>query len=296
MTENTNLLTKATGAEWIKFLKFLSIGAGAGFLLSGVIFFFAYNWSEMHRFTKMGIVGALMLACYGGVFLTKKNLIVQNVLITAMSVIVGVMLALYGQVYQLEADSYQMFLTWGLAILVWAIAADFYPLWLIEIGLFCMSIALYKNQGPSWRHFDENCYLVLSPTFLFSVTAVFTFLHKMIPGREPAPRWFMNVIFTTSHIYLTIASMFENNGFPMLVFLMATALLYYYSINQKNLWTYSLIFIGGLMLFLRYSINIGNMEAVTVLLFDTIVLVVGVYFLSKHLIDKNNEWNKDGNK
>lgn len=292
MNSENNSVIHPSGSEWIRFLKFVTLGIGVGLTFSGVVSFFAFNWDKIHPIAKFSMVGALMCACLGGVFLMKKNTLLQNILVTSLSLLVGVMLALYGQVYQLEADSYQMFLTWGLAILVWAIAADFYPLWLIEIGLFCMSIALYKNQGSSWRHFDENCYLVLSPTFLFSVTAVFTFLHKMIPGREPAPRWFMNVIFTTSHIYLTIASMFENNGFPMLLFMLSSALLYYYSTSQKNLWTYSLIFIGGLMLFFRYSIVMGE----AAFLFDTIVLVVGVYFLSKHLIDKNNEWNKDGNK
>lgn len=142
MEKENNSIVHATGSDWINFVKYGLLGLGTGFLLSGIIFFFAYNWDDIHRFAKFGTVGAAMVGCLVGVFYTKNNKLVQNCLITAMSVLAGVMIALYGQVYQLEADSYMMFLVWGLVIIVWCLVADFYPLWLIETVL-CSVWSLY---------------------------------------------------------------------------------------------------------------------------------------------------------
>jgi hypothetical protein len=37
---------------WRKFLDYTLLALGVAFALSGVIFFFAFNWAEMHRFLK----------------------------------------------------------------------------------------------------------------------------------------------------------------------------------------------------------------------------------------------------
>lgn len=295
MTENTNSLTRATGTEWTKFLKFLTLGAGAGFLLSGIIFFFAYNWSEMHRFTKMGIVGAIMLACYGGVFLAKKNELVQKILITSMSVIVGIMLALYGQIYQLEADSYMMFLTWGIAILVWAIVADFYPLWMIVTTLFSVAIIQYFTSKLFFVSLKGmSC---IGPFFLISVVGIFWSLPLIIKDRKPAPAWFMSILLTATLVWAFTLVCFDLSS-NILVYLVALVMMFFYATREKNIWVYSMFFLGLILLYIRLFVNERMFHDDGVrFLFLSASIIAALFYITKHLMDKYKEWyKKDGNK
>ncbi len=45
-------------AEWRRFLDRLLLWMGAVMLAAGVIFFFAFNWAEMGRLAKIGLVEA----------------------------------------------------------------------------------------------------------------------------------------------------------------------------------------------------------------------------------------------
>ncbi|MBO7203321.1 MAG: DUF2157 domain-containing protein, partial [Paludibacteraceae bacterium] len=55
---NTTPAGKVDAQKWLRFSEVLTLSLGAGLLLSGIIFFFAYNWETIHRFVKMGIVAA----------------------------------------------------------------------------------------------------------------------------------------------------------------------------------------------------------------------------------------------
>ena len=101
------------------FFKGLLLVAGALLLVSGIIFFFAFNWTELHRFSKLAIVqGALLLSLLP---LVKGSLErpVAQVSLAAASLILGGCLALVGQTYQTGADTYQLFLVWALLLLPW---------------------------------------------------------------------------------------------------------------------------------------------------------------------------------
>ncbi|HSP81634.1 MAG TPA: DUF2157 domain-containing protein, partial [Myxococcaceae bacterium] len=41
---------------WRRFLSAVLLGFGALLVLSGVVYFFAYNWAALHRFGKMGLL------------------------------------------------------------------------------------------------------------------------------------------------------------------------------------------------------------------------------------------------
>ncbi len=38
--------------SWNKFLRLFFISLGVGFTTAGIIFFFAYNWADLHKFIK----------------------------------------------------------------------------------------------------------------------------------------------------------------------------------------------------------------------------------------------------
>ena len=45
----------ANKRQWNQFLSIFLLAAGIGFTVTGIIFFFAYNWDELPKFAKLGI-------------------------------------------------------------------------------------------------------------------------------------------------------------------------------------------------------------------------------------------------
>ena len=48
--------------QWKQFLSIFQLAAGVGFTVAGIIFFFAYNWEDLPKFAKLGIVQTLLVA------------------------------------------------------------------------------------------------------------------------------------------------------------------------------------------------------------------------------------------
>ena len=42
-------------SSWLRFLKLFFMSLGVGFTTAGIIFFFAYNWADLHKFVKLGL-------------------------------------------------------------------------------------------------------------------------------------------------------------------------------------------------------------------------------------------------
>jgi uncharacterized membrane protein len=131
--------------SWRRFLSAVLLGFGSLLLLSGVIYFFAYNWAALHRFGKLGLLlGAILAACVAAWHL-GEGLAGQFALLFA-AVLVGPLLAVYGQAYQTGADPYELFLGWSLLVLPWVALARFGPLWLLLILLVDTALFLYWVQ------------------------------------------------------------------------------------------------------------------------------------------------------
>ncbi|MCP3058052.1 DUF2157 domain-containing protein [Myxococcus sp. K38C18041901] len=134
-----------TPDAWRRFVSTVLLGLGALLLLSGVIYFFAYNWAEMHRFAKLGLIGVGIL---GTALLSRRlgDTLAGQCSLFASAVLVGAMLAVYGQAYQTGADAFELFVGWAALILPWVLAARFAPLWLLLLVLANTGIALFQDQ------------------------------------------------------------------------------------------------------------------------------------------------------
>jgi len=130
---------------WRRFLSAVLLGFGSLLVLSGVIYFFAYNWAALHRFGKMGLLLAAILASCIAAWRLGKTLAGQFALLFS-AVLVGPLLAVYGQAYQTGADPYELFLGWGLLILPWVALARFSPLWLLLLVLVNTGLCLFWFQ------------------------------------------------------------------------------------------------------------------------------------------------------
>jgi len=157
---------------WRSFLDRLLLWSGVLALVFSVIFFFAFNWDALGRFTKFGLVEASIVIALIGYWRAGPESMMGKVMLTASVLLVGALLALFGQIYQTGADPWQLFAYWALAILPWVIVGQFAALWLILIGLINLSLYLYfsVHRGFWGLFFNIESQMLLS--FIVNTTTL----------------------------------------------------------------------------------------------------------------------------
>lgn len=139
-------------ADWRAFLGRLTLWLGTISLAASIIFFFAFNWDDLGRFAKFGLVEAAILAGLALLWRFDLDGIAGKAILLLLSLLVGALLALTGQIYQTGADSFQLFAWWAVLILPWVLVSRFTPLWLVWLALLNLSAYLYF--GRSWDFED----------------------------------------------------------------------------------------------------------------------------------------------
>lgn len=130
-------------AQWRRFLDRLLLWMGAIMLASAAIFFFAFNWEEMGRLAKIGLVEALIVAALVILWRTGLESAAGKATLFGVSVLAGGLLALIGQIYQTGADTWELFAVWAAAILPWALLGRLPALWVLWLALLNLAVALY---------------------------------------------------------------------------------------------------------------------------------------------------------
>ena len=148
-------------AEWRGFLGHLTLWLGALALAAAVIFFFAFNWDELGRFAKFGLVEAAILAGLLVCWRADIDSLAGKACLLLLSLLTGALLALTGQVYQTGADSFELFAWWAILILPWVLVSRFAPLWLFWLALVDLCAILWFGDGPEgeplmWTLFGLN--------------------------------------------------------------------------------------------------------------------------------------------
>lgn len=135
---------------WALFIDRLLLWLGGLALAFAVLFFVAYNWAEMGRWLRFGVVQAATVVAVGIAVWPKASWMVSRVALTSATLLVGVLLALFGQVYQTGADPWQLFFSWALLTLPWVWVARFELLWVLWLGLLNLAVGLYFRTwgGP----------------------------------------------------------------------------------------------------------------------------------------------------
>lgn len=133
--------------HWGQWVSRLLLVVGSAFVLSGVVYFFAYNWNQIPPVAKfvslqIGIVAAVGAASRYG--LTRTN---GQMLMVGASVLVGVFLAVFGQIYQTGADAYELFTAWSLLILGWSVISNFAPQWTLWLAVTNVAMGLWWRQA-----------------------------------------------------------------------------------------------------------------------------------------------------
>jgi uncharacterized membrane protein len=224
---------RPTLAGWRTFLDYALLTLGTLFTISGIIFFFAYNWNDMSPFLKfglieVGIIGAVAFTHYRGL----DTLSGQASLISA-GMFVGALLAVQGQVYQTGADSYLLFLGWLILISGWIIISQNGVMWLIGLILLNLTLSLYWEQIR-----DYNDLILPLILILLNGTALLAYEMGQFYGLEWLnTRWLPRLI-GTGLFYILISNTniwldYQIDGFqfwqtiePKMVWLIASPLFY----------------------------------------------------------------------
>lgn len=123
--------------DWVTALDRI-LGFG-GVLLIGaaVIFFFAYNWDELHRLTKIGLALAVLATTTGAAMIAPPFGVAYRAALFGACVASGALLALIGQTYQTGADMWMLFAGWAALMTPFAAlsrSSASWALWLIVLN------------------------------------------------------------------------------------------------------------------------------------------------------------------
>jgi uncharacterized membrane protein len=138
------------GAAWHRFLDRLLLWLGTVMLGASLIFFLAYNWQALGRFAKFGLAEAAIVAALVVTWRVGLERPTGKAALLAASIFAGALFALVGQIYQTGADTFELFATWALAIVPWALVGGFAPLWLLWLAIVDTAIVLYFLIFPGF--------------------------------------------------------------------------------------------------------------------------------------------------
>lgn len=278
---------------WQQFLQLLFLGLGIGFTTAGVIFFFAYNWDSLHKFVKIGLIEGLVVLFTLIILFVRFSNTVKNILLTGAAVLMGVLFTVFGQVYQTGANAYDLFLGWTLSITLWAIFANYAPLWLVYLVLINTTLYLYAEQvAKGWSAIWVN-------TLLFLINSTFLLLSILLSKTKlaiQAPHWLRIILVLGAVTLATIGmlnSIFDFRIEPAFLLSLAAVVVLYaagilYGIRQKSLFYLSTLCFSIIVMLSACLLELSS--AAGMLLFTALFILGSVTFLIKKLMNLQKQW------
>ena len=203
-----------SGADWRRFIDLFLLGLGALLAVSGVIFFFAYNWDDLGRFSRFALIQGLIVATLAGVWYLGLEKISGKIALFAAGILVGVLLAQVGQTYQTGADTYQLFAVWCVLILPWAFLSRFDLMWLFCLLLLNLAIILYYQTFGSFFSVVFGVEHVLWLLFIINTAALLVWEWLVHTGslQRRRVRWMTRLLATISGGLVTALAVFAVLG------------------------------------------------------------------------------------
>ena len=282
--------------DWQQFLALFFMSLGVGLSVVGIVFFFAYNWDDLHKFTKLGIIEILIVALTLIAVFAKIKPIFKNILLTGASMLVGVLFAVFGQIYQTGANAYDFFLGWTMAVALWVLISNFAVLWLLFLVLINVTFGFYVEQvAPNWSDITVySIFIAMNAVFLLGTLFL---KHK----KYKIPKWF-EYILALSIILLITAGMFEvifshrhkeNSFIVVFQMLILYSLGIYYGFKEKKSFYLALIPLSIIILLSAFFVEQIHDKEYISLLFIGLFVVVSVTFLVKYLMNLQKQWKDE---
>lgn len=188
---------------WRWLLDRLLLLVGAVLLLAGIVFFFAYNWDDLGRFAKFGLIMGGILAAVGAAWRLGLDGWPGRVALLVAAALPGPLLAVYGQVYQTGADPYGLFGTWALLVAGWVVISRFHLLWIGWLALLNTTLILYWLQVVGAGETDvTGLWLVLFGLNTLALIAWEAGAARGIAWLQE--RWAPRLIATAALVFITI--------------------------------------------------------------------------------------------
>jgi uncharacterized membrane protein len=222
------------GKDWRTFIDHLLLWLGGLALAFAVMFFIAFNWDEIGRFAKFGLVEGLIVLAIVAYCKFDAHTVTSKVSLLVATILLGVLLALYGQTYQTGADPWQLFFNWALLMLPWALIGRFPAIWIVWVVLINTSIVLYHQtfRGALWMMFDSEIGM-LWMAFFFNTLALVIWEFLAERWSWLSERWAIRLVAVGSGLpvaWLALHSIFElreANDLSVLVWAIWLALIYF---------------------------------------------------------------------
>jgi uncharacterized membrane protein len=281
--------------DWIKFMRLFLLGLGGSFLVAGVIFFFAYNWANMHKFVKLGLLELLILAVTFAAVFTKLSSSAKNVLLTASTMLVGVLFAVFGQIYQTGANAYDFFLGWTMCVVLWVLVARFQPLWFIFLVLLNTTFILYTQQvATGW-----TLAAVFDALFVLNATAVVVWEVLAAQGKISLQhRWFPRLVglaaittITMSMIWNLFVGIDEDYG---VAFFLGAAMYgagIWHGLRVRDIFYLTALPFSGIAFVAAALVRLGQNVPEMMLLLATLFVVGSITLLVQYLTTLNRQWH-----
>ena len=222
------------GKAWQTFIGHLLLWLGGLALAFAVMFFIAFNWNDIGRFAKFGIVEGLIILAIVAYCKFGEHTATSKLSLLVATIFLGVLLALYGQTYQTGADPWQLFFTWALMMLPWAILGRFPAIWILWVVLINISIVLYHQtfRGAFWFIFSSDTGM-LWLAFIFNTLVLITWEFLTGTWRWLSERWAIRLLAVSGGVpinWLVLQAIFDRRDasvLPGLVWAIWLALLYF---------------------------------------------------------------------
>lgn len=254
---------------------------GVSLILSGIIYFAAFNWEKITPQIKLISIQVLIFSCLASSYFSGINKVSGKILLLCSSILVGVFLAVFGQIYQTGADAYTLFFTWSLLILPWVAISEFAGLWMTWIIICNIFIILYFRQTGTYDWEAEShipLYLILLNLVCLGLREYFT--QKNIDWLKP--KWIRAVLTTFILIcsIIAAANFIWGTNQEKLIFEIIAAIFvlssFYviYRYKLPDLWSLANTILSGCIIFEIFLFRI--MEKVFSTSFEIGLFIIGI--------------------
>ena len=205
---------RPTLAQWRAFGSTLLNAAGLASLGAGIIFFVAANWSAWGLAGRFGLLQAGLVFCVGVALWKPPPSRPGQAALLLATLFTGALLALFGQSYQTGADVYELFFTWALLALPFAVAALSGAVWAVWRGVFNVGLGLLcGGLSPAdflWRAVDgwglDEATLLMIPCLVNLLGAGLFFKLGRSRFTAVSPLWLPRALLSIGLVYGVAAS------------------------------------------------------------------------------------------
>ncbi len=289
-----------TIAEKRSFLHYFLLIAGVGLFVSGVVFFFAFNWNELSSFFKFSIVVIGLLVSTFFSVSNKYSKLINQIALVITSVLIGVLLAVFGQVYQTGANAYDLFLVWSLAVLPLTLVSQAVYQWLGLSILVNTTVFLYFNQvvGIYSTFKLINIELLINVTLLFLPYIIIRKQHINALTFYKQTQLFVLSIAVLNGIWYSLFNYLKySESSPELAFTIFSVFSVilivggaYFSFKKKDMSVFSCVLLIVITTILMFFIKLFD-YSYGASLFYMLYVLVAVYFVIKVLGKIKKKWS-----